>query len=249
MQSLSDNLSGISDVRIQRINVVGNVLFNQSGLTIESSDSSSYSPIICSSQSLNAVIFYHDQRGPSVRIQKIDTSGVKYWDEENVVVSYIDELPTDKNIISDMSGGVIVCWTEYPAILYAQQISANGNLEEVLSVERENFETIQSKITLYPAYPNPFNGGTVVSFILPSNIKDNLPQIGIYDLLGRQIFMFDNRTTHPGLNKLHWGGRNAFGIPVSSGTYFLKIEGSGGISAAPMIKVNLNFSSIRLIII
>jgi len=69
---------------------------------------------------------------------------------------------------------------------------------------------------IYPAYPNPFNSTTVISFSLPeqSNVKLN-----IFNIAGQKIKTLVNSDMQPGLHKVSW---NADDVP--SGVYFYTIE-------------------------
>ncbi len=74
------------------------------------------------------------------------------------------------------------------------------------------------RFTLLPAYPNPFNPRTQISFVLPQN---DLINITIYDLLGRNIIILANELFTAGRHTISWNGNNSAGVPVSSGTYFV----------------------------
>ena len=68
--------------------------------------------------------------------------------------------------------------------LYAQQISCDGNLGEVVAVKDEPKFSHPNEITLLQNYPNPFNSSTIINFNLPQATE---VRIGIFDINGRDI--------------------------------------------------------------
>jgi aminopeptidase N len=74
--------------------------------------------------------------------------------------------------------------------------------------------------TLFQNYPNPFNAGTTVEFALPRREKAILR---IYSLTGEEMATIWDGMTEPGTCKIHWDGKNARGIPVSSGVYLCRL--------------------------
>ena len=87
------------------------------------------------------------------------------------------------------------------------------------------------KITPVPAryalgqnYPNPFNPTTTIHFELP---EDAHTRIAIYDLLGREIVLLENRPFNAGYHQVVWQGRDTYGSAVPSGMYFYRMEANG----------------------
>ena len=70
--------------------------------------------------------------------------------------------------------------------------------------------------SLLPAYPNPFNLATNVTFALPSS---SLVQLDLFDALGRRIAVLLNERLNSGVHSIQW---NAEGAP--SGNYWLRFE-------------------------
>ena len=95
------------------------------------------------------------------------------------------------------------------------------------------------KITPVPAhyaleqnYPNPFNPTTTIRFELP---EDAHTRIAIYDLLGREIVLLENRPFHAGYHQVIWQGRDTYGNTVPSGMYFYRMEANGFSSTRKMV--------------
>ncbi|MFQ5627112.1 MAG: T9SS type A sorting domain-containing protein [bacterium] len=78
-----------------------------------------------------------------------------------------------------------------------------------------------SYFTLSQNYPNPFNASTRIDFSLPRAADVRL---AIYDLLGREIAVLENRRMDAGFYAASWDGRDAQSLDVPSGIYFYKLE-------------------------
>jgi Secretion system C-terminal sorting domain len=70
--------------------------------------------------------------------------------------------------------------------------------------------------TLFPAYPNPFNNSTTISFNLAefTNVE-----LDIYNITGEKIENLLNQQMEPGLHKISWNADN-----FSSGIYLYEIK-------------------------
>ncbi len=68
---------------------------------------------------------------------------------------------------------------------------------------------------LHPAYPNPFNAATTISFAVPIATKIDLV---VYDILGREVTTLYNGSVNPGFHRVTW---NADDQP--SGVYFYRL--------------------------
>jgi len=95
------------------------------------------------------------------------------------------------------------------------------------------------KITPVPAryalgqnYPNPFNPTTTIHFELP---EDAHTRIAIYDLLGREIVLLENRPFNAGYHQVVWQGRDTYGNAIPSGMYFYRMVANGFSSTRKMV--------------
>ena len=75
---------------------------------------------------------------------------------------------------------------------------------------------LAKNFVIYPAYPNPFNNSTVISFNLP---EQSPVKINIYNIAGEKVKTLINSEMQQGLHKISW---NADDFP--SGVYFYAIE-------------------------
>ncbi|NOZ75317.1 MAG: T9SS type A sorting domain-containing protein [FCB group bacterium] len=82
---------------------------------------------------------------------------------------------------------------------------------------------LPTEITLYPAYPNPFNGTTVISLQVSRSGPIN---VSIVDLLGREIRTLANRRQVIGGKTvfLRWDGKNNAGREAASGPYWVRLS-------------------------
>tara|TARA_B100000315_G_scaffold260939_1_gene328132 strand:+ start:71273 stop:73582 length:2310 start_codon:yes stop_codon:yes gene_type:complete len=76
-------------------------------------------------------------------------------------------------------------------------------------------------IELFPAYPNPFNDETVISFITHELMELD---IGIYNIKGQLLRNLSNQPFLSGYHQLKWNGTNDTGATVTSGIYLMRIN-------------------------
>ncbi len=75
---------------------------------------------------------------------------------------------------------------------------------------------------LYPNFPNPFNGETIIQFYLPSRQQVHL---NIYNVLGEKVrSIIQNKTVPAGNYRIKWDGRSDSGLPLPTGVYFLVFQ-------------------------
>jgi len=70
-------------------------------------------------------------------------------------------------------------------------------------------------------FPNPFNPTTRLGYELPQAAK---VRITVFDILGREIRTLVNGQHGPGTFYSDWDARDDNGVPVSSGTYLVRME-------------------------
>jgi len=118
----------------------------------------------------------------------------------------------------------------------SQVISYTGDAK-LVSVEAVDRDTrvlttaITAKVApttfaLHPAYPNPFNPFTNLSFTLPEAANYSMK---IYNVAGQLVRAYEG-VGSTGMNVITWDGKDNAGNSVSSGVYFYKLT-SGKFSA------------------
>ena len=96
--------------------------------------------------------------------------------------------------------------------------SPSNYVSSLLAINEEN---LPLGFQIFPAYPNPFNPSTTISYQLP-NISD--VKISVFDLLGNEVAVLSNERKTSGKYNIQWHGIDRFGKSVSSGTYFVVLE-------------------------
>jgi len=134
-------------------------------------------------------------------------------------------------------GNKVLVWsTTGNTITTAEVLSFTGDAE-LVSVTAVDYDTreLQTNITakvaptafaLNPAYPNPFNPFTNLSFALPEAMNYNLK---IYNVAGQLVRSYEGMGV-TGLNVITWDAKDNAGVEVSSGVYFYKLT-AGSFSA------------------
>lgn len=78
-------------------------------------------------------------------------------------------------------------------------------------------------------YPNPFNPDTTITVSVP---EDALVSLEIYNVLGQQIRVFDDRNFAAGIHAIHWDGTTDNGMVVTSGVYLARLTSGSKILAS-----------------
>ncbi|MFC1484685.1 T9SS type A sorting domain-containing protein, partial [Candidatus Neomarinimicrobiota bacterium] len=90
----------------------------------------------------------------------------------------------------------------------------------------EGYQSTANRFTLpvayaiHPAFPNPFNMVTTISYDLPAAESVRLV---IWDLLGREVIRLVDGYMEPGFHRVQWNGTDAFGVPCPSGIYIARL--------------------------
>jgi len=74
---------------------------------------------------------------------------------------------------------------------------------------------------LLPSFPNPFNGQVQIRWLAPDNSSRTTLQV--YNLLGRHVTTLFDGFGKIGQNLVTWNGATSSGVPVSSGTYLVRL--------------------------
>ncbi len=118
----------------------------------------------------------------------------------NTLFNYDGDLSIQSSIISDWHGTII-----------------NVNLlTDENSLDLDPVDTIYPKdFSVNPAFPNPFNPVTNISFSLPEN---KMVHLVVFDLYGREIETLINSQLLAGIHNSSWNAQNE-----ASGVYFIKL--------------------------
>ena len=104
---------------------------------------------------------------------------------------------------------------EYPFSAAAKELRLGRGISEPTP------EILPTDFGLHAAYPNPFNPTTTISFDLPdvSNLK-----LQIYDILGRKVWEYSQKSLNAGSHQIVWDGRNLNNKQVAAGVYLIRMS-------------------------
>ena len=83
---------------------------------------------------------------------------------------------------------------------------------------------LPGQVTLAQNFPNPFNGGTTISFDLP---RPGTVALTVFNILGQPVRKLVQVQMEAGHHKVVWDGRNDRGRSLGSGVFFYRLVGDG----------------------
>ena len=93
----------------------------------------------------------------------------------------------------------------------------------------EDINTIPNELVLLPAFPNPFNPTTNISFILP---KQNHVNLSVFDIRGRKIKDLYIGSLESGTHNIEFNGS-----VLSSGVYFIQLEANNTVKMQKIVLI------------
>ena len=148
----------------------------------------------------------------SVIVNDLSKSVLKYeWT--------VPDIPTNTGkiqVVQDNSGSA-----DYTAS------SGNFIINHVTGVEPE--DVVPGSFILYPAFPNPFNSTTNISFTLPA--KDFVT-LTVYNIAGEKIKDILNSEMSSGFHQIRWQADD-----VSSGIYLYTIKTRANLQVAKVVLI------------
>ena len=177
----------------------------------------------------NILIWADGRTASGFYAQRLDKFGTKVWGDSDRAITNLS--PGTNAVISDGNNGAIVIWADDEPLngIFAQQISKNGNLGEVLtSVNDDNYNnTNPNSFKLFQNYPNPFNPSTKINY----SVKEvGLVKIKVYDILGSEVATLVNETKKAGNFAVEF---NAANLP--SGVYIYTLQVNDFTSSKKML--------------
>ena len=95
----------------------------------------------------------------------------------------------------------------------------SANISQLLTTVAVKAPAVIADYYLLPNYPNPFNGGTVLTFFCPKSAHGSLK---IYNLLGKEIATLQAGELSAGEHRYVWNPEN-----IASGMYIARLEVEG----------------------
>ena len=147
--------------------------------------------------------------------------GVSYYNNETTTLAVMGRD------ISSQTEGFLEQGDRPTLRLYQEQTGNILNLESDLEgfsnllvskveIINGNTDLIPLEYTLNPAYPNPFNPSTNISYLLP---EDKHVNVSIYDLDGRKVETLVQSKMPAGNYTIKWNATD-----LASGVYFVKLD-------------------------
>ena len=93
------------------------------------------------------------------------------------------------------------------ALYYDQTVNVENPLQQVDTYK------------LYPAFPNPFNNQTMLSFSLA---RDSYVELRVFDISGREIAVLAEGNFHAGIHDLNFDASH-----LATGVYFVQLQAAG----------------------
>jgi len=96
-----------------------------------------------------------------------------------------------------------------------------GGFNGTTGVKDQPSQQIPAEVTLSQNYPNPFNPSTRIEYKL--SVQSHVT-LKIYNILGQEVVSLVDDVQAGGSHVIQWNGRSSYGLSVSSGVYFYRLE-------------------------
>jgi len=135
--------------------------------------------------------------------------------------------------------GILSQYDSKPPYLDGYQILPRSakDLSGLTGLPNSQKGIIPQRVTLLPAFPNPFNPSTSLRFEIPAKIANNKTvSLAIYNILGQKVkTLIAGKKLNAGKHRVKWSGLNDRGATVPSGVYFALLKISNQIWSQKLI--------------
>ncbi|NQV49634.1 MAG: class II glutamine amidotransferase [Candidatus Marinimicrobia bacterium] len=114
-------------------------------------------------------------------------------------------------------------------------LKADGSSElhpPLLEIDSDDQVNAPRESQLNKAYPNPFNGSTIIPIMVA---KEGAYNLTIYNSNGQQVFNTSPSVFHSGRTEFSWSGQDNYGNPLPSGSYIFLINGNQHIASGKLL--------------
>ncbi|MBN2069899.1 MAG: T9SS type A sorting domain-containing protein [Candidatus Krumholzibacteriota bacterium] len=124
-----DNRDSNIDLRAQRLDASGSMLWDPSGIPVCTDLSDQNRQQIATDGSGGVIVTWDDDRASSndIYAQRVDLNGIIKWDLDGIPICVRANQQTFPRIVSDETGGAIITWQGSTVSLYAQRVDADGD--------------------------------------------------------------------------------------------------------------------------
>ncbi|GAB4374024.1 MAG: hypothetical protein Kow0042_18330 [Calditrichia bacterium] len=171
---------------------------------------------------------FYNHRLPNIMIFDTTTAGsvIYRFDADSAFPAYQDK-PCGVSAPSVHDSTRAAALTLGFPLYFMKQDSARMFMEAAIQVLNPlvhlpaQKEKIMRRFALLRAYPNPFNPFTriLVNLDSPGEI-----QISVYNILGQKVKLLFSGKLTAGEHNFYWDGKNAQGVALSSGIYFIELK-------------------------
>jgi len=140
----------------------------------------------------------------------------------------------DKNGYLDISVTTGVGSLNYFLEIFYNDGQGNFQDDPITNIQPRSLGAKSENKNLIKIYPNPFNDKTTISININSDERNKLE---IYDIKGKLIRTFINKTLQTGVHKFIWNGKDLNGREVKPGTYFIRLKTGSQIQTEKVVLV------------
>lgn len=232
----SDSLTRVSYIRVRgaamnSFNLIAPVTFTR--LTVSSSDTSRLN-FSWTKSSANPVVNY------KVKLRKIGSSTDYYFTSNSGGLDTTAGIR--KNMLDSLAGilgttgdSVRCTWRAWSYNGVDSLASSGSN---VLTLVRSTIgiqvisTEVPSSFSLYNNYPNPFNPVTKIRFDIPNISGNDIVNLTVFDILGKETAVLVNQSLKPGKYEIDWEASD-----YPSGIYFYRITAGSFSETKKMILI------------
>ena len=229
------------NVFTQRIDSMGNTLWQTGGIPVSNYDSAQWYPRMVGDNSSGAIISWRDKRNGNYDIyaQHVDSSGNVKWQTNGIAVCTTSYDQQNPEMAPSDSNTAIIIWNDARSGYwrgYAQRVGDDLNGIE----EMQNEKSPIANCKLNQNYPNPFKQSTMINYQLTQAGRVSLK---IYNVAGQLVRVLT--PPNPPLEgrdkrevSVVWDGRDDKGHRVGKGIYFCQLQVDGKLTKTKkMLKI------------
>ncbi len=148
------------------------------------------------------------------------------------ITSVINVSVAANELDSTYGEGIIMVQSNDPNVFEAR-VQVVAVIKDPTGLEDEN--NLPKEFSLAQNYPNPFNPSTTITYTIPTSEtlhakSQQLVQLKIYDVLGREVATLVDKNQQPGYYEVIWNAEN-----IPSGLYFYRLTAGDFTSVKKMI--------------
>ncbi|WP_337864560.1 LamG-like jellyroll fold domain-containing protein [Ignavibacterium sp.] len=180
-----DDRNGNFDLYAQRIDSLGNRLWNSDGVIVFDNNSNQTQPqIVRTSDNYFYIVCIDDRMGlPNLFIQKLDLQGIMIWGENGKIGNHLRSLRNYKSII-DQNDNLVFVWEDFyfnnDGMIFAQKLDQNGNF--LWEFNQDDLRLSSSDLNIQAQHPDIIqlqNGNYMIAW------QDN--RSGNFDIYGQIV--------------------------------------------------------------